>query len=89
MINLASKEYFQSVKPELIEGEIITVDFRENRNGELKVISFNAKKARGKMAQLIVKEGITEKEGIKDLQVDGYVFSENGSDENKYLFVKN
>ena len=89
LINLASKEYFRSVKPDHLNGEIINIDFKENRNGILKIISFNAKKARGKMAHFIVKEGITEKEGLKDLNVDGYVFDETQSTDTHYLFVKN
>lgn len=88
LINLASKEYFRSVKPEHLNGHILTIDFKENRSGELKVISFNAKKARGKMAHLIVKEGITDKEKLKDLNVDGYLFDEGRSTENNYLFIK-
>ena len=40
------------------------------------------------MAQLIIKEGITNPEDLKDLVVDGYVFNPEGSAENKYLFVK-
>ena len=89
VVNLASKEYFHAVKPALLNGEILNVDFKENRNGELKIISFNAKKARGSMAHLIVKEAITEKDKLKELQVDGYVFSKENSDEWNYCFVKN
>ena len=88
LINLASKEYFRSVKPAHLNGEIINVDFKEDRNGVLKVISFNAKKARGKMAHFIVKEGITKKEDLKDLNVDGYIFNDDLSTENNYLFIK-
>ncbi len=65
VVNLASKEYFKAVKPDKLKGEILNVDFKENRNGELKIISFNAKKARGRMAHLIVKENVTEKDKSK------------------------
>ncbi|HFA47384.1 MAG TPA: peroxide stress protein YaaA [Bacteroidetes bacterium] len=88
LLNLASNEYFKAIKPAFLNGKIVKVDFKENRNGVLKVISFNAKKARGRMANLIVTEGINEPAGLKDLNVNGYVFDEKGSDENGYLFVK-
>ena len=47
VVNLASKEYFKAVKPSLLDGDILDIDFKENRNGELKIISFNAKKSKG------------------------------------------
>ncbi|HHM21183.1 MAG TPA: peroxide stress protein YaaA, partial [Bacteroidetes bacterium] len=52
VVNLASKEYFKAIKPDLLKGRILNIDFKENRNGVLKIISFNAKKARGKMTNL-------------------------------------
>lgn len=88
IINLASQEYFQSVKTEQLNGRLINVHFKEDRDGKLKVISFNAKKARGKMAQLIVKERVTEAEAIKELVADDYVFRADWSTERDWLFVK-
>lgn len=88
IVNLASQEYFQSVKPEQLNGRLINVHFKEDRDGKLKVISFNAKKARGKMAQLIVKERVTEAEAIKELVADDYVFRADLSTESDWLFVK-
>ena len=88
VVNLASKEYFHAIKPDELNGEILNIDFKENRNGILKIISFNAKKARGRMAHLVVKENITKKEKIKELNVDGYVFDESKSDDNYFCFVK-
>ena len=88
VINLASQEYFQSVKPEQLNGRLINVHFKEDRDGKLKVISFNAKKARGKMAQLIVKEGVVEAEAIKELVADDYVYRDDLSTETDWMFVK-
>ena len=89
VVNLASNEYFHSIKPALLKGDILNIDFKENRNGELKIISFNAKKARGGMAHLIVKERIEENEKLRELVVDGYVFNRENSSEWNYCFVKN
>ena len=88
VVNLASNEYFKAVQPNLLNGNVLNIAFKENRNGVLKVISFNSKKARGKMAHLIVKEGVTDKENLKDLNVNGYVFDEAKSSEWDYCFVK-
>ncbi len=88
VVNLASQEYFQSVKSDQLNGRLINVHFKEDRDGKLKVISFNAKKARGKMAQLIVKERLTDAEGIKELVADDYVFRADLSSEGDWLFVK-
>lgn len=88
IINLASQEYFNAINTDQIKAPIINIHFKENRDGKLKVISFNAKKARGKMAQLIVKERLTQAEGIKELVADDYVFQAEGSTDTDWLFVK-
>ena len=88
VLNLASKEYFSAVKPALLKGKLVNVHFKEDRNGVLKVISFNAKKARGKMAQLIVKNNITDPEYIKGLNVDEYRMNDELSSEADWVFVK-
>lgn len=88
LLNLASKEYAKAVDFKQIEGQVVDIDFKELRNGNLKVISFNAKKARGAMARLIVQEGIADVDSLKNLKPEGYVFSSALSDENKLLFVK-
>ena len=89
LLNLASKEYFHSIKKEKLKGKIIDVAFKENREGVLKIISFNAKKARGRMAHLIVKEGITNANSLKSLVVNDYVYEEKYSNDSSLVFVKN
>lgn len=88
VVNLASQEYFHAVKKDQLQGDLIHIHFKENRNGTLKVISFNAKKARGRMAQLIVKEGITQATDLQALTVDGYAYQAEGSTAQEWLFVK-
>lgn len=88
VLNLASQEYFHAVKTDKLKGRLLNIHFKEDRDGVLKVISFNAKKARGKMAQLIVREQITAPELIKELVADDYVYQPKGSTETDWLFVK-
>jgi uncharacterized protein len=88
IINLASVEYFKSVHKNKLSGTLINIHFQENRNGDLKVISFNAKKARGGMTRQIILERIENPEEIKELKVDGYSYSANLSDSHNWYFIK-
>ena len=88
VLNLASQEYFRSVNRDKLAGRLLTVHFKERRDDKYRVISFNAKKARGKLARLITLEGITTAEPIKDLTVNGYAYREALSNEVDWFFVK-
>lgn len=88
LLNLASKEYFSSIQPKALNAPVLNIHFKEDRNGKLKVISFNAKKARGRMANLIVKNSITDKEALKGLNVDNYIYNEALSTEWDWMFTK-
>ncbi len=88
IINLASKEYFRSVKTDKLKGNLIHIHFREKRGDKYKVIAFNAKKARGAMAKQIVKYKIVDPEHLKSLEINGYVFNERMTDDSNYTFIK-
>ncbi len=88
IINLASNEYFQSVNKKSLKGDILDIGFKEDRNGKLMFVSFNAKKARGMMARYIVENRIEVKEDIKGFQMDGYRFEEDLSSDSNYMFIK-
>jgi len=88
VLNLASNEYFNSVNTRKLKGNIIKVDFKEDRKGTLRVISFNAKKARGIMASQIVRRRLDTAESLKQLDVDGYLFRDDLSSEDHFVFVK-
>ncbi|MEM9888521.1 MAG: peroxide stress protein YaaA [Bacteroidota bacterium] len=87
VINLASKEYFKSVQKDKLNGQILDIDFKENRNGTYKTIAFNAKKARGAMSRQIVKNRIHQIEDLRYLEVNGYTFSEVRSSDRHYVFT--
>jgi cytoplasmic iron level regulating protein YaaA (DUF328/UPF0246 family) len=57
LVNLASEEYFKSVKPKLLEVPVITPVFEDWKNGKYKIISFFAKRARGMMARYAARTG--------------------------------
>lgn len=88
VINLASKEYFNAVKPDTLKGDLYHVNFKEERNGTYKIISFNAKKARGVMSRYIIKNKITNPEEIKGFDEDNYMFNPELSTERNWIFTR-
>ncbi|ENO8810317.1 peroxide stress protein YaaA [Photobacterium damselae] len=74
LVNLASNEYFKSVKPKQVKGTIITPVFKDAKKGQYKVISFYAKKARGLMARYIIDNQIDSIEKLKEFDAAGYYF---------------
>ena len=88
LINLASNEYFKSVKKNLLQAEIITPAFKDWKNGQYKMISFFAKKARGLMARYIIENEITNVEQLKAFDVAGYQYSSDFSKGNDLVFTR-
>lgn len=88
LLNLTSGEYFKSIVPDKINGKIITPVFKENKNGNYRVISFYAKKARGLMTRFIIKNDIKEIEQLKEFKEEGYSFSESMSENDRLVFIR-
>ncbi|ADP10087.1 conserved uncharacterized protein YaaA [Erwinia sp. Ejp617] len=88
LINLASDEYFRSVKPKQLNGNIIKPVFLDEKNGNFKVISFYAKKARGLMCRYIIQHRLTKAEQLKKFDADGYVFDGDSSSDNELVFKR-
>ncbi len=88
LINLASNEYFKAVKPKLLDGEIITPEFKDWKNGQYKMMGVYAKKARGQLSRFVIQNQLTDPEAMKDFAVDGYGFNEEMSSGNKWVFTR-
>ena len=88
LINLASNEYFKSVKPKQIEGRIITPQFKENKNGTYKMIGIYAKKARGLMSRFILLNRLKNPEEIKEFDYEGYQFNKELSKGDQWVFTR-
>lgn len=86
LINLASNEYYGAVNPAKIDARIITPRFEDQKNGQYKVISFYAKKARGLMVNYAATNQITDVDQLKNFDSDGYYFVPESSDETHWLF---
>jgi cytoplasmic iron level regulating protein YaaA (DUF328/UPF0246 family) len=88
LINLASNEYFKSVKPKALDGEIITPEFKDWKNGQYKMMGVYAKKARGQLSRFVIQNKLTDPEEMKAFDVDGYAFNEEMSSGNKWVFTR-
>ena len=88
LLNLASQEYFGAVKPKALNARVIDTVFKDQKNGQYKIISFYAKKARGLMARYVIKERLQDPEGLKDFNLDGYRFDAVSSSENQLVFLR-
>lgn len=88
LVNLASNEYFSATKPLPLEANIITPTFKDFKNGKYKFISFFAKKARGMMADFIVRERIKKPADLRAFDVAGYYYDEEGSTDETLSFLR-
>ena len=87
IINLASEEYSKALQLRKFNNPVITPVFKDLKNGKLKVISFYAKKARGEMANFIIKNKITQSESLKSFSNLGYNFSEI-TENSEFIFTR-
>ena len=89
LVNLASKEYFSAVQTKALPNQIITPQFKDFKNGKLKVISFFAKKARGMMARHLIEQQASGLEEILSFDREGYTFSASETeDQMSPVFVR-
>jgi len=88
VVNLASNEYFKAVKPKQLQAPLITPAFRDWKNGEYKMISFFAKKARGMMARYVVDHRLDSPEALKQFDYGGYAYSAADSTDDNWVFLR-
>ena len=75
IVNLASNEYFDSIDSKNLKGKIVSPQFKDFKNGKLKIISFYAKKARGLMTRHLIENEANNFESILSFEKDGYLYS--------------
>lgn len=89
IVNLCSNEYSKAIIPYLTsEDRFVSCSFKVNKNGVLKTLSVEAKAARGKMVNFIVKNKINNMESLKEFNENGYSFRKDLSSETEYVFSK-
>lgn len=87
-VNLASTEYFSAVDIKALKVPVITPEFKDYKDGKLKIISFFAKKARGMMVRYIIDTNAQTIEDLKGFNYEGYVFDANLSSDVKLVFTR-
>ena len=87
-INLASNEYFSAVDTKTLKVPVITPEFKDYKDGKLKMISFFAKKARGMMVRYIIDTNAETIDDLKGFNYEGYAFDANLSKGNTLVFTR-
>jgi len=88
LINLASNEYFKSIDRKKLKAEIVTPDFKDLKNGNYKMISFFAKRARGLMSRFILENDITDHSDLLAFNSEGYAFNSRLSKAGNPVFTR-
>ena len=88
IINLASNEYFKVVNSKKLDGEVISPQFKDAKNGQYKIISFFAKKARGLMSRYIIENKIAHLDELQGFDLEGYRFNAEMSTRTKPVFTR-
>ena len=88
VINCASVEYFKSIAHPILQADVITPQFKEIKDGKIKMISFFAKRARGMMARYIIKNEIEKNQDILEFNLGGYAYDPSLSTPNEPVFTR-
>ncbi|RDI13122.1 peroxide stress protein YaaA [Flavobacterium sp. AG291] len=87
-VNLASNEYFSAIDVKALKVPVITPEFKDYKDGKLKMISFFAKKARGMMVRYIIDKNVKTLKGLQGFDYEGYKFDPKLSKGNTLVFTR-
>ena len=88
MIDIETARRIKAVKPGKLQAELIKPVFLDEKNGNYKVISFYAKKARGLMSRFIIKERLTQPKQLEEFCLEGYQYDASRSQGNELVFTR-
>jgi uncharacterized protein len=88
ILNLASDEYAKAIDWSKINTQVINVSFLDEKNGKRKVISYNAKRARGIMASMVIKDKLLKVSQLTNLTIDGYKYDKIASSDHHLVYVR-
>ncbi|WP_394791540.1 peroxide stress protein YaaA [Rhodoferax sp.] len=86
VVNLASQEYFKAVDLKALKARVVECVFEEQRNGQYKIISFMAKRARGLMARYAALNHVTLPQQLQGFDLEGYAFDAAVSQPDRLVF---
>ena len=88
LVNLSSNEYFSVINDKEVKGDIITPVFKEKKGDQYKVVSFNAKRARGMMSRYIIENKLSHPKDLKKFNMDHYQYNSELSSEFEPTFTR-
>jgi uncharacterized protein len=88
LLNLASNEYFSAVKRPLLRAQIIDTEFRDRKDGQYKIISIYAKRARGLMARYVIQQRLNHPDALCEFDSEGYYYSPAQSSPERMVFLR-
>jgi cytoplasmic iron level regulating protein YaaA (DUF328/UPF0246 family) len=88
IVNLASQEYFSAINSKKINKKIIEINFQEKKNGVLKTIGINSKKARGLITNFAIKNKISNPQNLQEFNEENYRFNPSLSSNEKWFFIR-
>ncbi|MDT8991131.1 peroxide stress protein YaaA [Curvibacter sp. APW13] len=86
LVNLASQEYFKAANTPALKARVVECQFQDYKNGQYKVISFNAKRARGAMARYAITHRLAQVEDLRAFDIDGYRWDKAASSSDTLVF---
>ena len=86
VVNLASEEYFKAVDRKALKVRVVSCVFEELRQGNYKIISFSAKRARGLMVRYAIENRLVSVKKLEAFNADGYAFDVSVSTPDRLVF---
>ena len=86
LVNLASEEYFTVIEPTLLKARVVTAVFQDWSGGKYKILSFFAKRARGMMADFMIRERVSTPEDLREFGAEGYSYAKGESAPDRLIF---
>ncbi len=87
LVNMASAEYFKGIHKKSLQIPLLTLSFKQYKEGKLKTIAMYAKRARGAMVNFMITEKITNPDDLKGFSVDGYRYAKELSTSGEWVFT--
>lgn len=88
LLNLASNEYFDAIDTGRLDGRVLNVSFKDRRGDTYRTITFYLKRLRGTLTDWMVRHRVTDPEGLKAFDGQGYYFSDERSTEDDFVFLR-
>ncbi|WP_300541517.1 peroxide stress protein YaaA [Maricaulis sp.] len=88
VLNLASNEYFKSVDRRKLKARVVTANFKEEKDGQLRTLMVFAKQARGMMARWVIQSRVEDPAELTKFEASGYRFEPDASSEDELLFTR-